>query len=105
MSHPYWKHVTWCWSGLDLLGLDVYPAGDASLPQEPAFRLAVIGRMLSEEDKEAIVEEVRRRWSGIRILFLTNQRDSLQEISSHEYTSSSLPPREFVENCRQLLEV
>jgi DNA-binding response OmpR family regulator len=76
----------------------------ASLPREPAFRLAVIGRTLSDGDKEAIVEEVRRRWPGIRILFLTSQRDSLQQISSHEYTSNSLPPREFVKNCRQLLE-
>jgi DNA-binding response OmpR family regulator len=76
----------------------------ASLPQEPAFRLAVIGRMLTEEDKKSIVEEIRRRWSGIRILFLTSQRDSLQQISSNEYISNSLPPREFVTNCRQILE-
>ena len=76
----------------------------ASLPQEPAFRLAVIGRTITDGDKELIVAEVRRRWSGIRILFLTDQRDSLQQISSHEYISRSLPPREFVTNCRQLLE-
>jgi DNA-binding response OmpR family regulator len=76
----------------------------ASLPQEPAFRLAVIGRTITDGDKELIVAEVRRRWSAIRILFLTDQRDSLQQISSNEYTSSSLPPREFVTNCRQILE-
>lgn len=76
----------------------------ASLPSEPAFRLVVIGRTITEEDKELVVAEVRRRWSGIRILFLTDQRDSLQQISSHEYISRSLPPRELVTNCRQLLE-
>ena len=76
----------------------------SSLPQEPSFRLAVIGRMLSEEDKGAIVEEVQRRWFGIRILFLTTQQNSLQQISSNEFMSHSLPPREFVKNCRQILE-
>jgi DNA-binding response OmpR family regulator len=76
----------------------------ASLPQEPAFRLAVIGRRLTEEDKKSIVEEIQQRWFGIRILFLTSQRHSLQQISSNEYISNSLPPREFVTNCRQILE-
>jgi DNA-binding response OmpR family regulator len=76
----------------------------ASLPQEPGFRLAVIGRTLAEEDKNAIVEHVRRRWPEIRILFLTDQGDSLQQIAGNEYLSSSLPPREFVTNCRHILE-
>lgn len=76
----------------------------ASLPQEPTFRLAVIGRMLSDEDREAIVDDIRRRWPAIRILFLTSQRDALQQISSNEFISHSLPPREFVTNCRQILE-
>jgi DNA-binding response OmpR family regulator len=80
------------------------PEEIASLAQEPAFRLAVVGRTITDGDRELIVAEVRRRWSGIRILFLTEQRGSLQQISSHEYTSRSLPPREFVTNCRQLLE-
>ena len=75
-----------------------------SLPQEPAFRLAVIGRMLSDGDKQVVVEDIRRRWCGIRILFLSNQEDSLQQISSNEYSSGSLPPREFVTNCRRILE-
>lgn len=76
----------------------------AGLPEEPAFGLAVVGRTLADGDKKTVVEEVRRRWPGIRILFLTNQADSLQKISSNEYRSSSLPPREFVANCRQILE-
>jgi DNA-binding response OmpR family regulator len=76
----------------------------ASLPEEPAFDLAVVGRTLADGDKKMIVEEVRRRWPGIRILLLTNQVDSLQKMSSNEYRSSSLPPREFVANCRQIIE-
>jgi len=76
----------------------------ASLPEEPAFGLAVVGRTLGDGDKKMIVEEVLRRWPGIRILFLTYQGDLLQKISSNEYRSSSLPPREFVANCRQILE-
>ena len=76
----------------------------ASLPAEPAFRVAVIGRTLADGDKRSIVEEVRRRWPEIRILFLTSQPISLQQLSSNEYRSSSLPPQEFVANCRQLFE-
>jgi DNA-binding response OmpR family regulator len=76
----------------------------ASLPEEPAFGLAVVGRTLADGDKKMIVEEVRRRWPGIRILFLTNHADTLQKISSNEYRSSSLPPRQFVANCHQILE-
>jgi DNA-binding response OmpR family regulator len=80
------------------------PAEIAALPEEPAFRLAVIGRMLNERDKKAIVAEVRRRWPEIRILFLTNQPIPLERLSSNEYRSSSLPPRQFVVNCRQIIE-
>jgi DNA-binding response OmpR family regulator len=80
------------------------PGEIASLPEEPAFRLAVIGRMLGEKDKKSIVEQVRRRWPEIRILFLTNQSISLEQVSSDEYRANSLPPRQFVANCRQILE-
>jgi hypothetical protein len=80
------------------------PGEIASLPQEPAFGLAVIGRSLAEREKKSIVEEVRLRWPGIRILFLTNQPLSLHQLSSNEYRSSSLPPHQFVANCRQILE-
>jgi DNA-binding response OmpR family regulator len=76
----------------------------AALPEEPAFRLAVIGRTLADGDKKSIVEEVRRRWPEIRILFLTSQPLSLQQISTNEYRSSSLPPHQFVANCRHILE-
>ena len=76
----------------------------ASLPQEPPIRLAVVGRTITQEDKEFIVAEVRRRWSGIRFLFLTDHRNSIQQISNNEYIANSLPPREFVANCRQILE-
>jgi DNA-binding response OmpR family regulator len=76
----------------------------ASLPDSPVFGLAVIGRMLAKEDKNLIVEEVRRRWPGIRILYLTSQLLSLQQLSGNEYRASSLPPNEFVANCRQILE-
>jgi DNA-binding response OmpR family regulator len=75
-----------------------------SLPQKPVFGLAVIGRTLAEREKKAIVEEVRRRWPGIRILFLTSEALSLQQLSSNEYRSGSLPPHQFVANCRQILE-
>jgi DNA-binding response OmpR family regulator len=76
----------------------------ASLPEEPGFGLAVIGRALAERDERSIVEELRRRWPGIRILFLTSQTLSLQQLSNNEYRASSLPPREFVANCRLILE-
>jgi DNA-binding response OmpR family regulator len=76
----------------------------ASLPEEPGFGLAVIGRALAERDEKSIVEELRRRWPGIRILFLTSETLSLQRLSSNEYRSSSLPPRQFVANCRLILE-
>jgi len=77
----------------------------ASLPDTPGFGLAVIGRMLTEEDKKSMVEEIRRRWPGIRILYLTRQVLSLQQMSGNEYRSDSLPPNEFVANCRQILRV
>jgi DNA-binding response OmpR family regulator len=80
------------------------PEEIASLPDEPAFGLGVIGRSLAEGDKKAIVEELRRRWPGIRILFLTSELLSLQQLSKNEYRSSSVPPREFVANCRLILE-
>ena len=76
----------------------------ASLPDTPGFGLAVIGRMLTEEDKKSMVEEIRRRWAGIRILYLTSQVLSLEQMSGNEYLSNSLPPNEFVANCRQILE-
>jgi DNA-binding response OmpR family regulator len=76
----------------------------ASLPEEPAFGLVVIGRALAERDKKSIVEEVRRRWPEIRILFLTSRATSLEQLDVNEYRSNSMPPREFVANCRQLLE-
>jgi hypothetical protein len=59
--------------------------------------------MLNDRDKKAIVAEVRRRWPEIRILFLTNQPIPLGRLSSNEYRSSSLPPRQFVVNCRQII--
>jgi DNA-binding response OmpR family regulator len=80
------------------------PGEIASLPDAPVFGLAVIGRMLAEEDKRSMVEEVRRRWPGIRILYLTSQPLSLQQLSGNEYRSNSQPPNEFVANCRQILE-
>jgi DNA-binding response OmpR family regulator len=80
------------------------PGEIASLPDASEFGLAVIGRMLAEEDKKSIVEEVRRRWPGIRVLYLTSQPLSLQQLSGNEYRSNSQPPNEFVANCRQILE-
>jgi DNA-binding response OmpR family regulator len=80
------------------------PVEIASLPDTPVFSLAVIGRTLTEEDKKSIVVEVRRRWPGIRILYLTSQLLSLQQLSGNEYRSNSLPPNEFVANCREILE-
>jgi DNA-binding response OmpR family regulator len=76
----------------------------ASLPDTHAFGLAMIGRMLAEEDKKSIVQELRRRWPGIRILYLTDQLLSLQQLSGDEYQSNSQPPNELVANCRQILE-
>jgi len=80
------------------------PKEIASLTEEPGFGLAVIGRALAERDKWSMVKELRLRWPGIRILFLTSQMLSLQQLSSNEYRSSSLPPAQFVANCRLILE-
>lgn len=76
----------------------------AALPEEPEFGLAVIGQTLVEREKRLVVEDVRRRWPEISILFLTDRSIALEPPAVKEYRASSLPPHEFVVNCRQILE-
>jgi DNA-binding response OmpR family regulator len=75
----------------------------ASLPKDPAVELGIIGHSLTNAEQREVAGDVRERWPGVRILFLTNSASSLEKISADEYQSRSDNPSELIETCQQIL--
>lgn len=65
--------------------------------------LGVIGRSLTEDEQTTVAQEMRLRWSEIKILFLSKTPVELQKLSANEYRSSSSNPSHLVEVCRRIV--
>jgi DNA-binding NarL/FixJ family response regulator len=75
----------------------------ASIPKDPAVELAIIGHSLTKAEQREVAGDVRERWPGVRILFLTNSASSLEKISADEYQSRSDNPTELIKACQRIL--
>ncbi len=76
----------------------------ASIPQYPAVELGIIGHSLTHSEQLEVAGDVREKWPGVKILFLTNAASSLERISADEYQSRSDNPVELIATCQQILE-
>jgi DNA-binding NarL/FixJ family response regulator len=75
----------------------------ASMPQDPAIVLAVMGHSMPHDEQIKTAELVRAKWPDARILFLTRADESLTEISQNEYQSGSVNPSHLIHACRTIL--
>jgi DNA-binding response OmpR family regulator len=76
----------------------------ASMPQNPAIALAVMGHSMPQQQQLATAAFVRAKWHDARILYLTNTSAALVKISTYEYESGSNIPAHLVDACKKILD-
>jgi DNA-binding NarL/FixJ family response regulator len=76
----------------------------ASMPQDPAIALAVMGHSMPHQQQLKTAELVLAKWPQARILFLTNTEARISKLSPKEYESGSINPSQLIHACRQILD-
>jgi DNA-binding response OmpR family regulator len=75
----------------------------ASMPQDPAIVLAVMGHSMPHKAQLQTAELVRNKWPNSMILFLTKADSEVVMLSAYEYEAGSREPSHLIQTCRQIL--
>jgi DNA-binding response OmpR family regulator len=76
----------------------------ASMPQDPAIELAVMGHSMPHKQPMETAVFVRDKWPEAKILFLTNADADVVQISDDDYESGSRNPSHLILACRRILK-
>ena len=76
----------------------------ASMPQEPAIALGVMGQSMPHKQQIETAERVRTKWPETKILFLRESDTSLAQLSAFEYECGSVDPARLIKACRAVLD-